>query len=588
MSCTAYGGFFGSISTYSFPLTISNCYSLASFSPLSNMTAGGFGGDIQVIASGNVNISCCYCFLSLLNVTSAGSFLGSVTTTGAGSLTFSNVYVSNQTSPFLPPIASGRSTDGSSVLTLSCGALYSNILSHYNQTNVWGGDRLRSEYGYSFGYCNCTTGCPTPATQYDTTQLFPTSHIATTQTVTSTNPLTYSPITNQPTSRISITSLPTSISFTTLDPSSLIPSSLHTTLTPNTQIPSKQPLLTQISSTQLPATQMVTSISPTLSSPTISPSVFISSTQTLSPQISTPQIYTLIQTAVQSSAVHPSSTSQSPTILQQTNVVTFSTLVSSLCATSPPTTFQSNCPYQVANCHKCPIQAPVFDLTQGSVFCIFFQNEWTWTFTLKNGTFTNNGDIVVSGNMTILIEGNINNNASVNITSGSTVFVEGNLTQSSGGQIVFTFNSQQNNNKSVPLNVGGCVSINGNISLNLETQPQQGTTNLQVISYNCSQQFNISSSQIQVVPNYNGSNCDTINSQTINQPNSLGVSLTSTLGNKCNGGKNLGLIIGLAVGIPVAVITLTGVILAIRVTKRNKKLNSAIKQLQEQMRVQMN
>ena len=156
----------------------------------------------------------------------------------------------------------------------------------------------------------------------------------------------------------------------------------------------------------------------------------------------------------------------------------------------------------------------------------------------------------MSGNITTLIQGNFENNANMNISSGSTVLIQGNFTQSSGGQIVFTFNQQQNNNKSSPLNVEGCVSINGNISLNLQTQPQQGTTNLQVISYNCSQQVNISSSQIQVTPNYNGSSCDTINSQTINQPDSLAVSLTSTIGNKCNGGNNLGLIIGLSVGIP--------------------------------------
>ena len=138
---------------------------------------------------------------------------------------------------------------------------------------------------------------------------------------------------------------------------------------------------------------------------------------------------------------------------------------------------------------------------------------------------------------------------------------------------MFTFNPQQNNNKSSPLNVGGCVSINGNISLNLETQPQQGTTNFQVISYNCSQQVNISSSQIQVIPNYNGSNCDTINSQTINQPNSLAVSLTSTLGNKCNGGKNLGLIIGLSVGIPCAVILLISVLVCYTIRKKEKRWN---------------
>ena len=166
-------------------------------------------------------------------------------------------------------------------------------------------------------------------------------------------------------------------------------------------------------------------------------------------------------------------------------------------------------------------------------------NQWKCQFeSPNNGTLTNTGEIVVIGNTTTLVEGNLNNNANLNISSGSSIVVSGNLTQTSGGQIVFTFNPQQNNNdKSSPLNVGGCVSINGNLNLNLETQPQQGTTNFELISFNCSQQVNISSSQIQVTPNYNGSSCDTINSQSINQQGSLGVSITSSLGNKCNGGK---------------------------------------------------
>ena len=116
----------------------------------------------------------------------------------------------------------------------------------------------------------------------------------------------------------------------------------------------------------------------------------------------------------------------------------------------------------------------MFDLTQGNVSCIFFQNEWQWTFTPNNGTITNTGGTVVIGNTTVFIQGNFENNANLNISSGSGIFIQGNFTQSSGGQIVFTFSTQQQNNKSSPLNVGGCVSINGNISLNLETQPQQG------------------------------------------------------------------------------------------------------------------
>ena len=150
---------------------------------------------------------------------------------------------------------------------------------------------------------------------------------------------------------------------------------------------------------------------------------------------------------------------------------------------------------------------------------------------------------------------------------------------------MFTFTPQQNNNKSSPLNVGGCVSINGNISLNLETQPQQGTTNLQVISYNCSQQVNISSSQIQVNPNYNGSLCDTIKSQAINQPNSLGVSLTSTLGNKCNGGNNLELIIGLSVGIPCVFALIFAITIVILKSKQKSKINAAKNQLKQEARM---
>ena len=143
---------------------------------------------------------------------------------------------------------------------------------------------------------------------------------------------------------------------------------------------------------------------------------------------------------------------------------------------------------------------------------------------------------------------------------------------------MLTFNPQQNNNKSSPLNVGGCVSLNGNISLNLETQPQQGTTNFQVISYNCSQQVNISSSQIQVIPNYNASSCDTINSQAINQQDLLAVSLTSTLGNKCNGGNNLGLIIGLSVGIPLLILIILVVVLKMIAKKEEQKAKRIVRE----------
>ena len=79
-------------------------------------------------------------------------------------------------------------------------------------------------------------------------------------------------------------------------------------------------------------------------------------------------------------------------------------------------------------------------------------------------------------------------------------------------------------------------------------------------------------------PNYNGSSCDTIHSQAINQPGTLGVSLTSTLGNKCNGGNNLGLIVGLSVGIPVFVILLLGIITFVSRKKKKNRLKNFAEQ----------
>ena len=93
-----------------------------------------------------------------------------------------------------------------------------------------------------------------------------------------------------------------------------------------------------------------------------------------------------------------------------------------------------------------------------------------------------------------------------------------------------------------------------------------------------------SSSQIGVIPNYNGSSCDTINSQTINQPNSLGVSIISTLGNKCNGGNNLGLIIGLSVGIPCGLIIILGGSIAAYHYSRKKEFNQKIDNLAIEMK----
>ena len=165
--------------------------------------------------------------------------------------------------------------------------------------------------------------------------------------------------------------------------------------------------------------------------------------------------------------------------------------------------------------------------------------------------------------------------------NGSTTFIQGNFTQTSNGNLVVVISSS-NNNKSSSLNVQGCVQINGTVSLNLQTQPQQGNSTFQIISYSCSQIANVSNSQIQINPNYKNSNCDSINSQTINNPDSISVTISSQLGNKC-GGTSKGLIIGLAVGIPCGVILILSLAIGISQYKRKQKFDNQINKMGNQM-----
>ena len=317
---------------------------------------------------------------------------------------------------------------------------------------------------------------------------------------------------------------------------------------------------TTLLSTNFLTSSFPSSSPPTSTSPTVAPLASLSPTnvqRSSLPSSSTTNV---------PSSVSSTSPPSSPPATREVLLTTLS--VSSLSSTSfAPSVFPFVCFYQVPNCTKCDPNPPQFDSTQVNVSCSLSSGVWKWSFVAISGTVKNDHNLTVNSTSTV-IQGNLANGGQVEIIGNSSIFVEGNFTQNSQGQIVVTIDTSQNNNGS-SLNVGGCVSINGNISLNLETQPQQGTTNLQIISYNCSQQVNISSSQIQVIPNYNGSSCDTINSQTTNQPGSLGVSITSTLGNKCNGGNNLGLIIGISVGVPVA--TAIAVTVAVLLTKKSSE-----------------
>ena len=205
-------------------------------------------------------------------------------------------------------------------------------------------------------------------------------------------------------------------------------------------------------------------------------------------------------------------------------------------------------------------KSSVVNLNQLNVSCSLIEATWIWIFKNKTSdTITNNVTITLNG---------------------STTFIQGNFTQTSNGNLVVVISS--NNNKSSSLNVSGCVQINGTISLNLQTQPQQGNSTFQIISYSCSQIANISNSQIQLNPNYKNSNCDSINSQTINNPDSVSVVLSSQLGNKC-GGVPLGLIIGLSVGIPCVAIT-GGILIAVYLYKRKRNFKNNLAQMGNQMK----
>ena len=394
-----------------------------------------------------------------------------------------------------------------------------------------------------------------------------------------------------------------------------------TTQTLSTQVPTSSFPTTQIGTTNESTTRFTTSQTPT----TQTPSTQVGVTNKPTTQTSTSSQTSSSQISSFLSATKPGATNKATTEVKTTSASSFPPQSTLLSSTLPPSTVTNTslvpstipptlsthvpCPYAVVNCEMCSVEAPLADLTQVNVSCVFSPSQaiWVWTLTSINsqpfvnnqnftvssnttavisGNVTNLAEIIVSGNSAALIKGNFNNSANLNISTGAAAVIEGNFTQTSSGQITFVFNpssQQQVNNKSAPLNVQGCVSINGNISLNLQTQPQQGTTNFQVISYNCSQQANISSSQIQVIPNYNGSSCDTINSQAINQQGSLGISLTSTLGNKCNGGNNLGLIIGLSVGIPCGMVLL-GVSLAVHHYFKNKEFNQDMHNLGIEMK----
>ena len=184
----------------------------------------------------------CYCYSSSpifkFGVSSiVGLAVGCISPQATNFAFFSQVFCNNQTNNSFPLIGKGSFSNLSTIESLSCSELYSKAISSFSN-KIWGGNRLLIEPHYSYGFCNCLSGCPT---------------------------------------------------------------NIPTTFT------------------------------------------------------------------------------QKPTSLLPTSFPTFSSF---------------KCFNQVANCHLCPQYAPLFDLTQGNVSCVFFQNEWRWTFIPNNETLTNTGEIV--------------------------------------------------------------------------------------------------------------------------------------------------------------------------------------------------
>ena len=252
--------------------------------------------------------------------------------------------------------------------------------------------------------------------------------------------------------------------------------------------------------------------------------------------------------------------------------------VASNSATSP----SKNCTFQVPNCSFCPLTAPPFNLEVGVISCVFFRGAWTWTFTPSAGNMENNGSLSMGINSNAVIEGNMNNKGEMDLFSGSVVYIMGDFVQGPSSVLGFcldgTFFTKRT--PAAPMTVEGSVSMQGNIIVTLQAQPKQGTTNLTLISLNSTQQATVSS-LITVVPMYNKSSCDTITYELLNQPGTLGFTMSTSIGNKC--GKNLGLIIGLAIGIPVGSAVVITLLILFFTKRAAKKARLRVKEVNMRM-----
>ena len=80
------------------------------------------------------------------------------------SFTFSKVYsLQCLNVASIPLVGTGNSSDGSYPQGFSCNQLYGQIVSSFDQNSIWGGDRLQTEYNYTYGQCcECSNTCTLP------------------------------------------------------------------------------------------------------------------------------------------------------------------------------------------------------------------------------------------------------------------------------------------------------------------------------------------------------------------------------------------------------------------------------------------
>jgi hypothetical protein len=92
------------------------------------------------------------------------------------------------------------------------------------------------------------------------------------------------------------------------------------------------------------------------------------------------------------------------------------------------------------------------------------------------------------------------------------------------------------------------VELNGTIEIRLNQQ-KNGEENYNLLNFNCTQQPKIKPEQIRVVANYENSNCDEIKNSFVSTPNTLSVTISSSVNSNCNNSLSIGVIVAIVLSV---------------------------------------